>query len=140
MNLLKKFKIASYEEYLLSKEYGIDPLLINRTFKLNIKVRIDIQNELFKSDIMFYKYCWNNMPHFCEESGIKIIHYSAVHISHILSRGAFPEMRYDPRNVNILTLENHHKWESDKKVDMYIYKKNLKRIKLLKTEYYNQHN
>lgn len=134
----EKLIFTTYDEYLLAKQYGIDSLLFNQNFKLDIKLRIEIQNDLFKSDFMFYKYCWNNMPNICEESGIKLTKYSAVHISHILSRGAYPEMRYDPRNVNILTLENHHKWESEKKTDMYIYNKNIKRIKLLKNEYYNR--
>ena len=128
--------IITIEDFNKAVSYGFNPFLDN-SFSMSIKSRVTIQKEMFKSDHQFYKYCWKNLPHFCQESGLKLTTYSSVHISHILSRGAYPEMRYDIRNINILTLTNHKLWESEKKVDMYIYKKNRQIIELLKNEYNN---
>lgn len=130
-------KINSLDDFKTSTKYGFNPFL-DEQHEMTIQVRIMIQNEMFKSDSQFYKYCWNNLPHFCQESGLKLRSYSACFVSHILSRGAFPEMRYDIRNINILSLPAHVQWESEKKVDMYIYKKNLTIINKLKNEYYNK--
>jgi len=126
--------IITKEDFNSAVNYGFNPFL-DSSFEMSIRSRIEIQKEMFKSDHQFYKYCWKNLPHFCQETGLKLTTYSSVHISHILSRGAFPEMRYDIRNINILTLTEHQKWESEKKVDMYIYKKNRQTIELLKNEY-----
>tara|TARA_R110002020_G_C16321697_1_gene774880 strand:- start:22276 stop:22671 length:396 start_codon:yes stop_codon:yes gene_type:complete len=126
--------INSLEDFKTANKYGFNPFL-DKIDEMSIHVRVMIQNELFKSDNQFYKYCWANLPHFCEETGLKLRSYSACFVSHILSRGAFPEMRYDIRNINILSLPAHKQWESERKKDMYIYKKNLLKINKLKNEY-----
>jgi|ETNmetMinimDraft_14_1059893.scaffolds.fasta_scaffold36302_3 hypothetical protein len=130
-------KINTLEDFKMSTKYGFNPFL-DKQHEMTIQVRIMIQNEMFKSDSQFYKYCWNNLPHFCQETGLKLRTYSASFVSHILSRGSHPEMRYDIRNINILSLPEHAKWESEKKIDMYIYKKNQTIITNLKNEYYNK--
>ena len=61
--------------------------------------------------------------------------YSAVHVSHILSRGAFPEMAKDPRNFNILCLEHHNQWENGKRESMRINRYNEMIICLLRRDY-----
>lgn len=127
-------KISSLQDFKSVRKYGLNPFL-NENFEMDIYSRVKIQNQFFKSDSDFYRFCWDNMAHFCEETGLKLRSYSACFISHILSRGAFPEMRYDMRNINILSLPEHQKWESEKKINMYIYQKNMKRIELLKSEY-----
>jgi len=132
-----KMIINSLEGFKMAKEYGFNAFL-DRHFDMDIKIRVEIQNSMFKSDAMFYRYCWNNLPHYCEESGMKLMNYSATFVSHILSRGAYPEMRFDIRNINILTFESHKKWESHQKKEMHIFNKNQKTIKLLKHEYQNR--
>jgi hypothetical protein len=130
--------IESDIEYQMCTDRGYQPLLDNR-FKMDFDYRIEVQKR-FKTDSNFYKWCWNNMPNVCEEYGKPLHHYSAVHISHILSRGAFPEMRFDPRNINILSFHAHNRWEFGNKSErqkMYIYTKNKKRIEMLKDEYKN---
>ena len=127
-------KIYSLNDFKNANKYGFNAFLDNEC-DMSINVRIMIQNKLFKTDSQFYKYCWSNLPHFCQETGLKLRSFSACFVSHILSRGAFPEMRYDIRNINILSLPEHQKWESEKKVEMYIYKKNLKTIEKLIQEY-----
>ena len=61
--------------------------------------------------------------------------YSAAFCSHILTRGAFPEMATDPRNINILSVEQHNKWENGNRKEMRIYNGNMKTIEILKREY-----
>lgn len=125
---------------------GLKPLLQWRFFELDINLRITIQNELFgtsvlvKGDVVkanqrFYEWIWQNKLHICEETGQLIHNYSAKNISHILSRGAHPEMAHDPRNVNILILEKHQQWETGKRENMSIYPLNRHIIELLKKEY-----
>jgi hypothetical protein len=58
--------------------------------------------------------------------------------SHILSKGAYPEMRNDIRNFNLLCPSCHDKWEFlslEKRKKMAIYVKNLEVIQILKEEY-----
>lgn len=128
-------------EYCISR--GYDPLTDTVNFELPIKLRVELQNEIFgkfragipQANAKFYRYCWDNKPHRCEETLIPLYHYSSVFISHILSRGAHPEMAHDPRNVNILCLLSHAKWENGNRIEMRIYPGNLKIIEQLKREY-----
>lgn len=84
----------------------------------------------------FYHWVWNNKPHQCEECLMPLHGYSAVFISHIKTKGAFPEMAHDPRNTNILCFKHHNIWENDNlNMSMRIYRKNIKTIEMLKNEY-----
>ena len=134
--------ISTQAEYDLAVSRGHQPLLDCNHFMMDIFLRVEIQRATFgdRSDIpaanaKFYRWCWEHMPHRCEETMRPLDEYAAVHISHILSRGSAPEMAHDPRNVNILTFEMHQKWESAKNYEMRIFKKNQKRIELLKADY-----
>ena len=75
---------------------------------------------------------WESKPHWCEECGKPLQGYSAAYISHILTKGAHTEVRYDPLNSNILCMKHHNKWEflplSEKK-KLFIYWENKKREK-----------
>ena len=110
------------------------------------KKRLEIQQALFgdghspEENERFYRWCWKMKPHYCEECMKPLHSYSAVHISHILSRGAFPEMAHDPRNVNMLCLEHHNKWENGYREGMRIFAGNQIRIERLKKEYYIKNN
>lgn len=132
---------------------GINPLFWHRIFKLEINLRISIQNNLFgKSELhkkntvqannKYYNYCFWHGPLACENCGKSFYSkknidecYGAVHISHILSRGSAPEMAHDPRNHNKLCPECHRKWESKKNKEMIIYRDNLVVIEELKKDY-----
>ena len=103
---------------------------------MDMALRAEIQNDLFAGDMnKFYRYCWHSRPHVCEETMQPLNAYSAVHISHILSRGAHPEMAFDPRNVNILSFPAHQTWETGNRKGMRIYELNLIIIKILKDDY-----
>lgn len=106
-----------------------------------IELRKAIQTELFgqghtpQENEKFYKWVWAHKPHYCEETMKPLHEYSAVYVSHILTRGAYPEMAHDPRNCNILCFEMHNRWENKDRQNMRIYAKNQKTIEMLKREY-----
>lgn len=52
-----------------------------------------------------------------------------------MTRGAYPEMAHDPRNINILCFEMHNRWENGDRQKMRIYPGNVRVIELLKKEY-----
>lgn len=137
-------KIDTIEEFELCVNRGFQPLLDNR-FKVDIKLRVDLQYRYFcnssnrkripEANFFYYKTVWNLKSHICEECKKPLHNYSASFISHILSKGAFPEISLDLRNNNILCYECHNKWEFGEKETMDIYPKNSETIELLKYEY-----
>lgn len=106
--------------------------------------RVDMQRNLFgdghtpAENERFYRWVWNHKPHICEECMKPLGEYSAVYVSHILTRGAHPEIAHDPRNTNILCFRCHGAWENGARWRMRIYEGNLSRIEQLKKEYYNE--
>lgn len=130
-------RIDSIPEYELCIERGHQPLF-GSPFILPIQLRVKIQSQ-FKSDVAFYKWFYNNHPtQTCEEHGHPIYEYSSKFCSHILTRGAHPEMRFDARNMNLLCVPMHNLWEVGtvkQKMKMNIWLPNQKTIDLLHSEY-----
>lgn len=132
--------ISTRQEYDYAKGRGYEPL-IDRRFDIEIHLRVSIQQELFgKGHIpaeneKFYRWCWEHKPHYCEETMRPLRQYSATYVSHILTRGAHPEMAHDPRNTNILCFAMHQKWENGDRENMRIYASNQLIIEKLKKEY-----
>lgn len=126
-------------DYIVSR--GFEPLLDTNHFRMDIRLRIAIQREKFgtghtpEENERFYRWVWEHKPHYCEETMRPLPNYSATFVSHILTRGANPEMAHDPRNVNILCFEMHNKWENGDRKGMRIYPANAMRIQELKNEY-----
>lgn len=126
-------------DYIVSR--GFEPLLDTKHFRMDIRLRIAIQREKFgtghtpEENERFYRWVWEHKPHYCEETMRPLPNYSATFVSHILTRGANPEMAHDPRNVNILCFEMHNKWENGDRKGMRIYPANLLRIEELKKDY-----
>ena len=137
---MEPFLIDTREQYDLCRAHGIEPL-IDKRFAMDIRLRVSIQRELFGSghtpeeNEKFYRWCWEHYPHICSETMRPLHHYSAIYVSHIMTRGAHPEMAHDPRNVNILCFEAHNMWENGYRKSMRIYAGNLLTIKQLKKEY-----
>lgn len=140
------YLITTREEYDLCVSRGFQPLLDNRHFELDIRLRVAIQKEIFghcaigrgnipQANERFFRWVWKHKPHICEETMQPLHNYSAVYCSHILTRGAYPEMAHDPRNINILCFEAHNRWENGDKQNMRIYARNARIIEQLKTEY-----
>lgn len=132
--------IDTRELYDYARKRGYEPL-IDRRFVVKHNLRVSIQQELFgkghtpEENERFYRWCWEHRPHICEECMKPLKEYSASFVSHILTRGAHPEMAHDPRNINILCLDHHNTWENGYRQGMRIYVGNMKRIADLKKEY-----
>lgn len=137
---MNPIEINTRQDYDYCLSNGFEPLADNR-FIVEHKLRVEIQQELFgkgnseEQNIKFYRWAWNRRPHYCEECMKPLNAYSAVHVSHILSRGSRPEMAYDIRNINILCYNCHSKWENGDRESMRINAKNELTIAELKREY-----
>ena len=136
-----RVRIETRQDYDKAKQSGFEPL-VDTHFDMSIKLRVELQRELFgkngnqEANQRFYKWTWDNKPHYCEECLHPLYDYSAVYISHILTRGAYPEMAHDPRNINILCGQCHSRWEhKTTRGSMRIYLSNLQRIDDLTREY-----
>ena len=135
--------ITERYEYDYCIDRGFQSLIDTRNFSMDIKLRVAIQQELFGRGIRdtmvanerFFRWVWAHKPHICEETMRPLRHYSAVYCSHILTRGAFPEMATDPRNINLLCFEQHNRWENGDRENMRIYPGNVATIEMLKSEY-----
>ena len=132
--------ITTREEYDYAVSRGYEPLLDAR-IPMSIELRKEVQREKFgknsvENNSKFYRWCLEHKPNICEECGKPIRYASATNVSHILTRGAFPEMAYDCRNTNILGFECHSRWEhTTTRKGMNICHKNEKTIEMLKKEY-----
>lgn len=129
---------AEYD-YLVSR--GYQPLKDWRTFRMNFKLREQIQFDLFgsgdftKQNDKFYHMVWNHSLHNCAECGQPLFDYSSVYISHIISRGSDRGLAIDLRNANVLCYKHHKFWESQYNYKMNIYRQNQIVIRLLKNDY-----
>ena len=144
---MEPYLITTRAEYDLARAHGFEPLLGfepirgQQFFAMDIRLRVEIQRELFgtghtpQENERFYRWCWDHYPHICAETMRPLKQYSATYISHILTRGAHPEMAHDPRNVNILCFEMHNRWENGDRQNMRIFAGNQLIIEQLKKEY-----
>lgn len=144
---MEPYLLTTKDEYNYCIQRWYNPLLDLRNFKMDIRLRVEIQRELFGhcvfgrgANIMaanerFFRWVWDNKPHQCEECLKPLRNYSAVYCSHILTRGAYPEAAHDARNINILCFEHHNQWENGDKSKMRIYPGNIRIIELIKKEY-----
>ena len=132
--------IDTRELYEFARQRGYEPL-VDRRFTVEINLRVSLQRELFgrghtpEENERFYRFCWHHYPHVCSETMRPLHQYSAAYVSHIMTRGAHPDMAHDPRNVNILCWEMHNRWENGDRQNMRIYRSNLLTIEQLKKEY-----
>lgn len=68
----------------------------------------------------------------CEECGVLIVEPSGMNVSHILSKGAWPEYYHHALNHNILCVKHHYQWEFGDKKSMKIYPANQILIEQIK--------
>ena len=136
-------KISTREQYQHLIGRGYEPLMgycapLRAYFDIDNVLRRELQKERFKTKESFYKFCYTISNKICEECGLELPYYSAKNISHILTRGAHPAMALDPRNFNLLTYQNHTRWETGDRKNMKIYKKNQETMQMLNLEYYGK--
>ena len=140
---MKPVVIHTREDFESAIKRGFNPLCEDAwRLPMAIDLRREIQREMFgkhnaQGNARFYKYIIDHKPHVCEECGRPIRYPSAINVSHILSRGAHPELSFDPRDVNMLCPEHHSQWENGDREAMRIWEKNKKIIEKLKKEYQN---
>ena len=134
------YPIDTRELYDYAVKRGYEPLVDER-FLVEHNLRVELQRERFggndaEGNEKFYKFCLKHYPMVCYECGCPIRHPWSINVSHILSRGAFPEMAHDPRNVYILCAEHHEQYEhKTTRRYMRIFARSEERIKQLKREY-----
>ena len=59
---------------------------------------------------------WATRPHVCVECGKRLLNPPPKHyFSHVLSKGAHPELRHDPENVVLHCIVCHRDWETSGK-------------------------
>lgn len=129
--------IENMAEYEYCVGRGLNPLL-NPMFNVDINLRVEIQRSLFgpiTEHEKFFRWIWEHKPHHCEECLKPLHNYSAVYCSHILTRGAHPNLSHDVRNINILCAQHHNQYEFGDRENMRIMKKNAAIIQKLKDEY-----
>lgn len=139
---MRKELVTTREDYDILLSKGIDCLYDPR-FDLEIGLRIAIQKEKFgknddEGNAKFYHYCLTHFPMVCENCGKPIRYPWATNVSHILTRGAHPEMAFDCRNINILCMECHQLWEhktTRNRLRLWFVEKNERTIEMLKKEY-----
>lgn len=55
---------------------------------------------------------WSSRAHVCVECGLPIQGaLKKIYLSHLLSKGAHPELRFDPENIVLHHAHCHNKWE-----------------------------
>ena len=128
---MEKIQIYSFEDYKNIADSILpefDPLvnigIVSTQFDMPIEVRIEIQNRLFKQQAgiysKYYRWVWEHKPKICEETSLYLNSYSSAYVSHILTKGAHPELALDPRNSNILSFYAHQIWETGMRKNMAI--------------------
>lgn len=145
-----RHEITTREEYDYAVKRGYEPL-VDKRFPMPISLRRQIQREKFGKNDMegnekFYRYCWDARAkvlfggeHICENCMRPLGDYQAIHISHILTKGAHQDMSHDPRNVNLFCGQCHSIWEqATTRKGMRIYEQNLHTIENLKKDYQNK--
>ena len=127
--------ITTREEYDAAVRDGFEPLL-DMYCAIDHNLRLEVQRERFPTNEAFYKYCWNMYPHICTECLARLDGYSSVFVSHILTRGAHPDMAHDPRNVLILCARHHEQYEHrTTRKTMRIYEQTERIAEQLRAEY-----
>ena len=138
----ERHHITTHEEYEYCVQRGLEPLIDETHFTIDIRLRVEMQEDKFGSrkkitarNQKFFHWVWLHKEHFCEECGRPLPEYSATFCSHILSRGAHPEMAIDPRNINILCFNHHQQYEFGDRQALKIYPIIKATAEKLKQEY-----
>jgi hypothetical protein len=89
-------------------------------------------------DISFFEEIWTTRPHKSEVSGAPLgDEFNVCFFSHILSKGAYPRFRHNPKNILLMTFEEHQEFEfTDRKDPKWNDVRDLAEELII--EYYNQ--
>lgn len=135
-------EIKNIDDFIYWSELNFYPLNDWKRFRVDIYLRVQLQNEIFgkgnkpQVNEKYYRYCYEVKPQVCEECCRPLENYSAVNVSHILTKGAHPEMAKDPRNSHLLCFHHHEQAEHEiTHVKMKIWQIDQHIIRMLKEDY-----
>lgn len=63
-----------------------------------------------ESQVDMFEEIWNARPHKCEVCSVPLREPRAWNFSHVLSKGAYPSMKYVRKNIMLKCLSCHTKW------------------------------
>jgi len=89
-------------------------------------------------DIEWYKEMWKKSSKRCMECGLRILHFHPMFISHIITKGSFPQLRHHPENFMIYCMNCHQMWEFGERKKMKTYQEAIEIAERLKREFYEQ--
>lgn len=121
----------TYQEKIYERE-KTKCITIVKKHKVSNRNRIKRQ-QVLDLDRTTYEQVFCTLPNCCEECQVLLNTNFDDHsgrivaiwqYSHILSKGAYPEFRHNPKNFNRLCLEHHNQWEFGDRQSMKIYRKN----------------
>jgi hypothetical protein len=70
-----------------------------------------------RSDRDFFMEIWNERPHESEVSGEYLGEEPLAHFfSHVCAKGTHPTIRYEKRNIMLMTIKEHHTWDFGSRV------------------------
>lgn len=69
--------------------------------------RRKIKSETKPSLFQLFEQLWEERPHMSYLSGIPLGRFSVSYFAHVLSRKQFPCFSYNPKNIVLLTIEEH---------------------------------
>jgi len=96
-------------------------------------------NKNAAQNMEFYLKCWDSHEtHFCQECGTELKQFNPVHISHVLSKKAFPEHKNDVRNHILMCFDCHQEYEFRNREGMATFKKAEEIRLLLINEHYKK--
>jgi hypothetical protein len=77
------------------------------------------------AELDFMKEEWAKSTKSCSECDLPLMYFNPAFLSHILSKGAYPELRLDPENIQIHCFDCHQQWEFGDKKSMKCYNEKL---------------
>lgn len=130
-NYKRLHKGKSYQELILEKKKYKTTKKKRKC--VNVYQKISRTQKIHDKDRETYLQVFNSKESRCEECGIslpsefedekgKVVFVTQY--SHILSKGAYPEFRNNPKNFNRLCSHDHTRWESGDRENMWIYERN----------------
>ena len=125
------------------KIYDVKPKTKKKTSAFAKDARLNRLKLRATNDEQLYFIVFCSTADRCEECGVDLpsefkdddghIIYRTQY-SHIMTKAAYPEFRWEPRNINRLCGRCHSKWEFGERTEMKIYEKNKITIQILLDE------
>lgn len=99
--------------YIVSKNKGLcSSCMKKRSFNLPKKTHVKSKARKATGERELFLKIWEERSHYCQHCGMYLGEEpKSFYFSHIKGKGAYPELRLDPNNIELLCYECHHKWD-----------------------------